>query len=90
MIPVKRSGSDTPREVEDILISAYRRMTPAQKLARVLDLNRTVALMSAARLRAQYGPALSDEELDRRLASLHLDRETMIRVFNWDPRKKGY
>ncbi len=79
---------DTPRAIEDFLAERYRRMTPRQKLARVIDLNRTAEAMATARLEAQYGP-LEPRELELRLASLRLDRETMIRVFGWDPETKG-
>jgi hypothetical protein len=85
-----RSGiSDTSPEVEAILLEGYRRMSPAEKLARVLDLNRAVEELARARLRRQYGPDLSEREERLRLAALHLDRETMIRVFDWDPDVHG-
>jgi hypothetical protein len=80
---------DTPPEVETILLEGYRRMSPAEKLARVLDLNRAVDDLARARLRKQYGPDLSEREERLRLAALHLDRETMIRVFDWDPDVHG-
>ncbi|MES1243019.1 MAG: hypothetical protein ABUT39_15490 [Acidobacteriota bacterium] len=81
---------DTPPEIEEILLEGYRRMTPQQKLARVMDLNRAAQEMAAARIRADYGPGLSERELRLRLASLWLDRETMIRAFGWDPEIEGY
>ena len=81
---------DTPPEIEEILLEGYRRMTPQQKLARVMDLNRAVQEMAAARIRADYGPGLSERELHLRLAALWLDRETMIRAFGWDPEVEGY
>ena len=81
---------DTPPEVERILIDGYRRMTPQEKLRRVLELNEMAEQMAAARIRAQYGPDLAPRELLLRLAALRLDRETMIEVFGWDPEEKGY
>ena len=81
---------DTPPEVEEILLEGYRRMTPQQKLARVMDLNRAVQEMASARIRAEYGPSLPERELRLRLAALWLDRETMIRAFGWDPEVEGY
>jgi hypothetical protein len=81
---------DTPPEIEEILLEGYRRMTPQQKLARVMDLNRAVQEMAAARIRTDYGPGLSERELHLRLAALWLDRETMIRAFGWDPEVEGY
>jgi hypothetical protein len=81
---------DTPLEVEEILLAGYRRMTPAEKLERVADLNRAVQQMALARIRAQYGPNLSEREERLRLGALWLDRETMIAVFGWNPEVEGY
>lgn len=81
---------DTPAEVEEGLLAGYRRMTPAEKLRRVVELNRTSQAMAAARLRAEYGPELSERELLLRLAALRLDRDTMVEVFGWDPEVEGY
>jgi len=82
--------SDTLPEVRKILIEGYRRMSPEQKLQRVIDLNRTVESMAAARLRRDYGPDLSRRELVLRLAALRLPRETMIEICGWDPEVEGY
>ncbi|MCP3957768.1 MAG: hypothetical protein GY719_07935 [bacterium] len=81
---------DTPPEVEEILLEGLRRMTPEQKFRRIIELNRAVEEMAAARIRHRYGPDLPDRELRLRLAALRLDRETMIEVFDWDPEEKGY
>lgn len=87
---MKPLALDTPPEVERFLIEGYRRMTPWEKLRRVLELNELVEEMAAARIRRQYGPDLSERELRLRLAALRLDRETMIEVFAWDPEEMGY
>lgn len=80
---------DTAPEVQAMQIEACRRMTPAEKLARVMDLNRAVESLALARIRKQYGPHLSEREERLRLASLYLSRETMIEVFGWDPDVHG-
>jgi len=82
-------AEDTSPEVQAMMIEAYRRMTPAEKLQRVLDLNRTVEALALARIRQQYGPDLTEREENLRLASLYYDRETMIRAFDWDPEVHG-
>ncbi len=81
---------DTPPEVEKMILEGYRRMTPQEKFRRIIELNRSVEEMAAARIRKQYGPDLPERELRLRLAALRLDRETMIEVFDWDPQVKGY
>ncbi len=64
-------------------------MTPQEKLKRVDELTKAVQILSLARIREQYG-VISEREQHLRLASLWLDRETMLRVFNWDPYVEGY
>lgn len=86
---MRPQSPDTPLEIEEMILERYRRMSPAEKLRIVEDLNRTALAMAAARIRAQYGD-LSERELGLRLASLWRDRETMIKVFGWDPEREGY
>jgi hypothetical protein len=73
--------SDTPPDVEEILLEGYRRMTPEERLMRAFDMSRAVQ---------QYGPDLGEREERLRLASLWLPRETMVKVFGWDPEIEGY
>lgn len=80
---------DTDPKVRAMMIEAYRRMAPAEKLQRIVDLNRTVEAMALARIRQWYGPNLSEREERLRLTALYLPRETMIEVFDWDPDVHG-
>lgn len=70
------------------MVEAYRRMSPAEKFARIQALNEGVLQLAAARIRQQYSPA-TEQELRLRLAALWLDDETMRRVFDWDPVVRG-
>lgn len=81
--------SDTSPEAERVLIEGYRRMSPAEKLERVFSLNRALEQLQAARIRADYGD-ISEREMRLRLASLRLGRETMVKVFGWDPEVEGW
>jgi hypothetical protein len=81
--------SDTPREVEALIIQGYRRMTPQEKLRRVDQLNRSVRALALAGIRQRYGIDLSEREQRLRLAALSIDRETMLRAFDWDPDEHG-
>jgi hypothetical protein len=83
-------SEDTSPEAEELLLERFRHMEPREKLRRISDLNQAVEEMAAARIRAQYGPDLSERELRLRLAALRLDRSTMIRLFGWDPEIEGY
>lgn len=71
------------------MIQGFREMSPTQKLARVMEMTLAIRQMAMMRIRKQYG-AMSEREQRLRLASLWLDRETMKRVFDWDPDKEGY
>ncbi len=85
----QRETKDTSPEIEKILIEGYRKMTPAEKFQRINELTIAVQQMALARITQQY-PNISDREKQLRLASLWIDRETMIKVFNWDPEEEGY
>jgi hypothetical protein len=62
--------SDTSSDAERVLIDLYRRMTPAEKLRRVAELNEAAALAPAGlRLR---DPRADEREIFLRLASLRL------------------
>ena len=83
-----RPTSDTPADLAALVAAGYRRMSPSEKLQRVLELNRTVEAMATARLRSRYG---SDERsLRLRLAALRIPRHLMVAAFGWDPEREGY
>ena len=86
---MKYEMHDTPPHIQKMLIAGYRNMTPQQKFQRVSELNKAVQQFALARIRKQYGE-ISEREQRLRLAALWLNRETMIRVFDWDPQKAGY
>ncbi len=80
---------DTPAHIEKIVIERYRKMTSWEKMKRVSELNKAVQQLALSRIRKQYGD-IPEQEQKLRLASLWMDRNTMIRVFDWDPKEKGY
>ena len=80
--------SDTSPTMEALLIEGYRRMSAAEKFARVQSLNETVLQFAAAGIRRDH-PGIEESELRLRLAARWLDRETMIRAFGWDPELHG-
>ncbi len=82
--------SDTSPDAERVLLEGYRRMSPREKLQRVVSLNRALEQLARARIRSKYGEHLSERELRLRLGALRLDRATMVRVFGWDPDVEGY
>lgn len=80
---------DTSPAIREKLIRGYRDMSPQEKLKRVDEMTKAVQQLALARIRKQHGD-ISEREQQLRLASLWLDRETMIRVFDWDPKREGY
>ena len=79
---------DTHPTIQRMLLDGYRRMTPAEKLRRVEELNELALQLAAARVKRER-PGIDDRELRLRLASLWLDRDSMIRAFGWDPDLHG-
>lgn len=76
--------SDTDPKALKVFIELQRRMSPAQKISGVFEMNEMLRRTTEAHER-QLHPRASDREIFLRAASHRLDRETMIRVYGWDP-----
>jgi hypothetical protein len=83
------STNDTSPWADQILIDGYRTMPASQKLQQVVALTQAVQRMAHTRLRNQYA-TMSEQEERFRLAALWLPRDTMMKLFSWDPLEKGY
>ncbi len=83
-------ASDTDPRARAILIEGYRRMTPAERMRRVVSMNATLMDLARARIRARHGSGIGEREMDLRLASLWLGRGVMMKAFGWDPDVEGY
>ena len=81
--------SDTHPAVEAFLIEGYRRMTVAEKLARMSEMSRAVQELALVDIRRRH-PHADAREQALRLASRSLDADTMRRAFGWDPDREGY
>lgn len=81
-------ASDTSPEVARMMVEIWRRATYEQKLQKVLSIGRSVNELARSYLRTQY-PDATPREIELRLAARNLDRETMIKVFGWDPQVHG-
>ncbi|MBN1308637.1 MAG: hypothetical protein JXA18_12005 [Chitinispirillaceae bacterium] len=81
--------NDTSAVAERIILEGYRHMPPDRKLKQVAALTQLTQRMALTRIREQYG-AMSEKEERLHLASLWLPRETMVRLFRWDPEERGY
>jgi hypothetical protein len=83
-----KGASDTPAEVDELMFRLWRRATPAEKLRKVFSIGRTLNELVRSEIRRRY-PGATAREIELRLASRNLDRQTMIRAFNWDPLLHG-
>lgn len=85
----RTQSEDTSIDAEAFQIDGLRRMSPSERLRLALDLTRAARDRALAGIRARH-PHATEREIGLRLASLSIDRETMIAAFGWDPEKEGY
>jgi hypothetical protein len=64
-------GGDTSPDAEHVQIERWRQMAPAEKLALVSGMTRTVFALAIAGIRDRY-PSASEREVFLRFAVLHL------------------
>ena len=80
---------DTDPETERLLIELSRNRPIWKQFKQVGALNRMTRAFAMAGIRQRY-PEATEEEVRRRLAAVLFDRETVIKVFGWDPEIEGY
>jgi len=76
--------SDTSPKALAVFIELQRRRTPAQKLESMFEMTSMVLRLSEQGVRQRY-PSADEHEVRMRAAALRLDRQTMIKVYGWDP-----
>ena len=85
----QRQIQDTDAAAYRLLIELARRTPIWKKFAQVAATTETCRAFAKAGIRRRY-PNASEDEIKRRLAAVVLDRETVIKVYGWDPEKEGY
>jgi hypothetical protein len=85
----RTQARDVHPDIEAIVVEGWRKMSAAEKVRQVCELTDTSRKFALAGIRSRH-PEAPEEEVRLRLASFWLDRETMIRLFDWDPKVKGY
>jgi len=85
---MKPQSMDTSPQAECFLIEQLREMPSWKKAKQAAELTRSCQMLALSGIRGRY-PAASEKECELRLAALWLDRETMVKVFYWDPEKEG-
>ncbi|HTQ53462.1 MAG TPA: hypothetical protein VMI94_03315 [Bryobacteraceae bacterium] len=76
--------SDTDPHALEIFLECQRRMTASEKVRGMLELSQMVFDTARREIRRQH-PGLNEREVFLRTAARHLDRDTMQRVYGWDP-----
>lgn len=76
--------ADTDPKVLEKWIEIQRAMSADEKLRSVLEASEFVLRLYEMGVRHQY-PNATDREVLVRVAARHLDRETVIKVYGWDP-----
>ena len=75
----------SPEDFERYM-SLVRAMSPAEKIATVFQMNEVFWQLVEGSVRREF-PDATQREIFLRTAARHLDPETMIRVYGWDPVK---
>ncbi len=78
--------SDTEPRALEVFLALQRRKTPSEKLRQVFEM--TDLILEAARAGERLRrPDADEQEISLRAAARRFDRETMIKVWGWDPRE---
>jgi hypothetical protein len=75
---------DTDPKALAFFIDLYRKMTPGERVARVFEMTAFQEGLQRSSVRSMY-PDAGEREVFLRVAARRLDRETMLRVYGWDP-----
>jgi hypothetical protein len=75
---------DTSPEALAVFIELHRKMTPGERVAHIFELTEFQDGLQQASVRSMY-PDAGEHEVFLRVAARRLDRETMIKVYGWDP-----
>jgi hypothetical protein len=76
--------SDTDPKALEVFLECQRKMSPAEKIAAVFQMNEFLRAMAES-VERQRHPNADDREIFFRVAAHHLDRDTMLRVYGWYP-----
>ena len=75
---------DTDPKALAVFLQLHREMTPGERVARIFEMTAFQENLQRASVKDMY-PEANERELFLRVAARRLDRDTMIRVYGWDP-----
>jgi len=76
--------ADTDPKALALFIDLHRKMTPGERVARVFEMAAFQEGLQRSSVRSMY-PDSGEREVFLRVAARRLDRETILRVYGWDP-----
>ena len=82
-------NSDTPLEVEILMIEGMRRMSVADKWKAMNQMAQTLVAIVQADVRKAH-PDADEQEIRLRVASRYLPPEMLKKAFGWDVKEKRY
>jgi len=80
----KPQSRDTSEAIDRLHFDLFRKMSLAERVAIFRGINSAMHQLARIGIGLRF-PNASPEEVFLRLAATRLDRETMIRVYGWDP-----
>ena len=89
MITSDKALNDTSIDAEKAYLKLLREVPLWRKAAMVNSLTKACQELAIAGIRMRH-PNASDMEIMMHLAALWIDREMMVRIFDWDPILEGY
>lgn len=84
MSSYRPQARDTSEAADRMQFELWRRMSPQERVELFRSFNDSVQEMALIGIRHRH-PHASEREIFLRLAATRLDRDTMIRVYGWDP-----
>lgn len=75
---------DTNPAALQVFLQLHRNLSPGERMARIFEMTSFQESLQQASVRKMY-PNAGEREVFLRVAARRLDREIMIRVFDWDP-----
>jgi len=75
---------DTTPQALEVFIELHRKMTPGERVAHIFEMSEFMEGLQRSSVRSMY-PDADEREVFLRVAARRLDRETMIKVYGWDP-----
>jgi hypothetical protein len=82
----KTQSSDTSAEAAELQLRLWHEKSFAERFRLLGELCESMSYVASMGLRDRY-PEADEVEIQMRLTAMTLDRKTMMRCYDWDPRE---